>query len=422
MNNPLLSEVIRRLGLLIAIPLGALLINWSAPELIELRLIDWERKRSYEIASFLSEEARRDLTAYIAEETQGTLIELPHKTWNDFLENANETLEGRSPDTSWEVTPRSEKRSSMEHAIYFRPQDPHIQDWLRRPEMASGYAYLRLQGDTDPPRFQVSRANPSLSPSVPMGMLYPNRYLGWLLILVGLIIYAVVPWSRRCDKQFSQMSPCNAFLADIVGYLLWSTFVGTWAGLIQSRNLPGHGEWTQIAVFTLIFWGLALSGAVILAIVVWFLSFRLTWNDLGIGVDTVFENRQLKWQDVRQLTLKPIVYRFAERIRALGWLLLLFQPKAAGPVLVMQTKSEGLFLETTKGSFEIDLGNLSPQGLTEFAQECRSHNIPVPDECCRASSEVQNSPSNRVWPIYVTILPLIAIVLIKLYRSIPGSF
>jgi hypothetical protein len=422
MNNPRFSEAFRRLALLIAIPLGALFINRSAPELIELRSVDWERKRSYEIASFLTEEARRDLNAYIQEETQGALIELPENRWSDFLQNANETLEERPHDKSGDATSRGGNRSLMGRVVYFPPQDPRIQDWISRPEMSRGYAYLRLQGETDPPRFQVSRVNPSLSQSAPIGMLYPNRYLGWLLILVGLITYALVPWPRRSDKQFSPMSPCNAFLADIVGYLLWGTFVGTWAGLIQSRNLPGHGEWTQIAVFTFVFWGLALSGVVILAIVVSFLSFRLTWNETGIGVSTISKYRQLQWHDIKQLTLKPIVYRFAERIRALGWLLLLFQTKAAGPVLAMQTRSEGLFLETAQGSFGIDLGNLSPQGLTEFAEECRSHNIPVPDEFCRASSDIRNASSTRVWPIYVTILPLIVMVFIRFYRSIPGNY
>ncbi len=72
-----LWETLRRLGLLIAIPVGAWLITWSVPELVELRLVDWDRKRSREIASLLSNEARRDLNAYIAEETQAAVIELP---------------------------------------------------------------------------------------------------------------------------------------------------------------------------------------------------------------------------------------------------------------------------------------------------------------------------------------------------------
>ncbi len=337
-----------------------------------------------------------------------------------FLVEASETLEGRPPDKQWATATDSEKYSSIGRVVYFGLHDPRLRDWLGHPAMSRGYAYLRLQGTDGPPRFQASRLNASLARSAPIALPHPYRYLGWSVVLVGLIFYAVVPWPRRSAKQFSPMSPCNAFLADSVGYALLGTFIATWAALVNSRNLPGYGEWSQIIVFTLVLWGMALSGAVILAVVVRYLSWRLKWDEQGIVVETLFQNRRLNWQEVKHFKLQPIEYRIAERIRILGWLLILFQPRAAGPVLAMQTKSTALCLETDRGSYRVDLGNLSSPGLTEFANACRSHNVPVLDEFCRISTDRRAEGSRRVWPIYVTLLILAGIVWYFLRRSMTG--
>lgn len=379
MNNLAFSETLRRSGLLIAIPVGALLITWSAPELIELRMVDWERRRRNEIASFLSDEARRDLNVYIAEETRSAVMDLPNGRWSVFFAEAIDTLEGRPPDAKWAFAMRGEKYSSIGVVVYFSTQDTRLHDWLDRPEMSRGYLYLRLQGDVSPPRIQARRVSSHLARSAPIGLSHPYKNLGWWIILFGFIVYAMVPWPRRSTNQFLPMTPFNAALADVVGYVLWGGFIGIWAALIQARNLPGHGEWTQIVVLTAVFWGMALCGAAILAIVVWYMSFQLTWDEEGICVSTFWKSRRFKWRDVERLAMKPIVYSFAEWIRLFGWLLLFFRLRAAGPVLAMQTRSQGLYLETKQCSYGIDVSNLSPYGLNELADACRSHNIPFQD-------------------------------------------
>lgn len=413
-------EAVRRSGLLLAIPLGAWLITWSPTELIELREVDWERRRGYEIASLLSEEARKDINVYITQETQGAVIELPRGTWSKFMADADATLAGHPPDPKWAAAMSRKKYFSMGQVAYFATHAWPFQEWIDRPEMARGYAYLRLNDEVNPPRLCASRVNASMLGSAPVGLVYPYHYLGWSIILVGLMVYAIVPWPRRSNDQLSTLTPCQAALADSVGYLLWGTFIGIWAALIHAQNLPGYGEAGQFIVLTLVCWGLASSGLVVLGFVVWYLSFQLRWDDAGIDLTTIYKNRRIKWQEVKRLSIKPIHYRAAEWIRFFGGVVLLFRPKAAGPLMVIQSQSVAFCLETEQGTFALDIGNASPQGLAQFAAACRSHSVPILDESYRIPPFEDYERTAMIWPVYLCLLIVAAVIGFFMYRSTLG--
>jgi len=376
-------EVLRRLVLLVALPVGALMIAWPTPKLLSLSSVDWETERGHEIAALLSEEARRDLNVYIRQQTEGHVVTLPANAWQSFIGQARETLAGKPPTPAWSSATEWHKHYHKVRMVYLDPGEPLPAKLLGLPEMVQGYAYLRLEGeDSTPPALCLRQLDYSITHSgAPQHLIFPLRQAGWWVILGGVLIYALIPWSRPAANQFCPITLGMAFLIDLVGVILYGTFLYIWSNLILEPSIPGHGEWSQIIVFTLIFWGFALSGVAILAVALWYVTLRFQWDEEGLRYQTLFRDTFQAWEDIQGISLQPIVYRFAKRFRAIALLCSVFNWRMAGPALLMQTESVCLHLSTREGDgWQVDLGNLSPQGLASLVDELRKRGIPVSPE------------------------------------------
>jgi len=418
-------ESVRRLALFITIPIGVLMIAWPASELLSVRAVDWDAERRHEIAALLSEEARRDLNAYIREQTEGHVITLPVDPWQTFVEQVRETLAGRPPTATWKAATEWNEYYHKVRAIYLDPDDPHSAKLSQFPEFTHGYAYLRSEDEkSTAPSLYLQRLDFSLTHSAaPQYLIYPLRHAGWWVILAGLLIYALIPWPRPASDQFCPVTPGMAFLIDVVGVILYGTFLGIWSNLILEPSIPGHGEWSQIVVFTLVFGGMAQSGTAILIVALWYITFRLQWDDEGLRRRTLIGDRFQGWNDVRGLSLQPRVYRFAKRVRAVALFLSVFNRRVAGPALLMQTESACLHLSTREGDgWNIDLGNLNTQGLAGLLQAFRQRGIPVSpevSELCRAAE--REKPQPRTLLIFFSIALLGAFVAFFIYRTKPPA-
>jgi hypothetical protein len=91
------------------------------------------------------------------------VIDFSNDLWGVVFAEAKDTLEGRPPDAKWAFAMRGEKYSPIGRVLYFSMQDTQLRDWLGRPEMSRACAYLRLQDDKSPPRFQASRVSSDLA-------------------------------------------------------------------------------------------------------------------------------------------------------------------------------------------------------------------------------------------------------------------
>ena len=376
-------EVLRRLVLLIALPVGALMIAWPTSKLLGLSGVDWETKRGHEIAALLSEEARRDLNVYIRQQTEGHVVTLPTNQWQPYIEQARETLAGRPPTPEWKAAMEWSEYHHKVRMVYLDPGEPLPAKLLGLPKMVQGYAYLRLAGeDSTPPALFLQQIDYNITHcGAPQHLIFPLRQAGWWVILGGVLIYALTPWSRPAANQFCPITLGMAFLIDLVGVILYGTFLDIWSNLILEPSIPGHGEWSQIIVFTLIFWVFALGGVAILAVALWYVTLRFQWDEEGLRYQTLFRDTFQAWEDIQGISLQPIGYRFAKRFRAVALLLSVFNWRMAGPALLMQTESVGLHLSTREGDgWNVDLGNLSPQGLAGLVDELRKRGIPVSPE------------------------------------------
>jgi hypothetical protein len=203
--------------------------------------------------------------------------------------------------------------------------------------------------------------------------------------------------------------------------MLYGGFTAIWAMLIEERSVPGHGEWSQVIVFTLVFWGMALGGMAILGVALWYITFRFEWDEEGIGFRTLFRDTFQPWSDITGLSMQPKVYRFAQRLRAVALLLSVFNWRIAAPALLMQTESLALNMALRQGdAWQVDLGNLSPQGLAGLVAQLQKRGIPVSSdiiELCPSAEEAERPA--RLWPMYLTIGLLVSLVGYALWRTMP---
>lgn len=418
-------EVLRRMAVLIALPVGALMISWPASSLLALSGVDWEVKRGHEIAALLSDEARRDLNVYIRERTEGHLVTLSGDQWQTFIRQVRETLAGRPPTPAWNAAVEWSEYYHKVRRAYLDPGASLPAKLSALPEMTSGYAYLTLEGEESArPGLLLERVDFGVTNSgAPQYLIFPLRHAGWWWILGGVLIYGLIPWRRPTANQFCPITPGMSFLIDLVGVILYGTFLGTWSKLILEPSIPGHGEWSQIVVFTIIFGGLALAGVAILIVALWYITFCFEWDDDGLRLRTLLGDKVQPWEDIQGLNLQPIVYRFAKRFRAVALFLSVFNWRIAGPALLMQTESVCLHLSTREGDgWRVDMGNLSPQGLAGLVNALRSRGIPVSPQVVRLSTSADAAKHRpRILPIYVAISVLAAFVIYALWRTMPPS-
>lgn len=291
--------------------------------------------------------------------------------------------------------------------------------------MASGYAYLKLEGEkSTPPGLYLERLDSSVTHSgAPQHLIFPLRHAGWWLVLGGVLIYGLIPWPQPAANQFCPITPGMAFRIDLVGVILYGTFLGTWSKLILEPSIPGHGEWSQIIVLTIIFWAMALAGVAILIVALWHIIFCFQWDDDGLRSRTLLGDKFQPWEDIHGLSLQPMVYRFAKRFRAVALLLSVFNWRIAGPALLMKTESVCLHLSMREGDgWRVDMGNLSPQGLTSLVNELRERGISVSPEVVHLSTSADEAEHrSRILPIYLAISVLAAFVVYALWRTMPPS-
>ncbi len=114
-------EILRRIALLVALPVGALMIAWPASRLLALSGVDWEVKRRHEIATLLSEEARRDLNVNIREQTEGHVVTLSADQWRTFIGQGRETLAGRPPTPTWNAAAEGREYYHKVRGAYLDP-------------------------------------------------------------------------------------------------------------------------------------------------------------------------------------------------------------------------------------------------------------------------------------------------------------
>lgn len=417
-------EGLRRLTILIALPVGVMLIVHTRPQYLRFTAVNWEQRRDREIAALLSEEARGSLSAYVAEKTLGHVVSLPTATWGEFLNAVRNTLVGHSPTNELRDSFRSQKGARTSPALMFLTSDARFAKLLVMPELTAGYAYLQLETEaSSAPTLLLSIVETRYSMDAPpRQLIHPLRHAGWWVILVGAAIYGLIPWPTEHATEMRFTTPVTSFLADLVGVLLYGGMIEIWAMLVLQPSVPGHGEWSQILVLSSVFGLMACAGVTILLIALWYITLQIEWSDAGLTFRSLRQTTFHSWADIVSLDVAPMSYPYAKKFRALGLLLSLFNWRAAGPALLVQTESRVLRLTTRQSpALTIDIGNTTLRHLWMLIAELEARSIAVTSTAKDLGESDRQASVPRRWPVHQAVALLSIPILYALARTYHAS-
>jgi|GEM_PF-6883113 len=174
---------------------------------------------------------------------------------------------------------------------------------------------------------------------IPWGMTHPLAWLTPWLIGAGLLIYIFLPRPRRRENEAryslfrSQIGPDILVVFLSGAFLVLPIFI-----VAQFSNYPDplsmEGGWL---VLTLICWFIALCAGSNMAVSAWYegLCFQLT--PTGIRKINLFKRREYAFDQM--IEVRPKVFRTVKWLRTLAWLVVLFNPRLAGPVILASRTS-----------------------------------------------------------------------------------
>lgn len=417
----LLLECLRRIAILSVIPWSAFLIFDTRPEYLRLTLVNWEQRRDREVAALLSEEARNNLAAYVAEETAGRVVSLRSDEWGTFFREAQRTLSGHPPSSDWRRTlgPTSSHRAAP--TLFFPLDDARFAELLTAPAMSSAGVYLQIEHASSPPALYLSVIETRYSvDDPPQRLIHPLRHTGWWILLVGVAIYGLLPWPKESEHELRITTPVKSFLTDVVGVLLFGITTTLWVRLVLSPDIPGHGEWLQILVLSSVFGVIALAGVAVLLIALSQSQLRLEWNDSGLTFHSMRQSTTHAWTEIVSFDVSPLNVPYANAIRWVGLILSLFNWRAAGPALLVQTESRALRFAMRHGSeLTIDSGNATLRNLCHLNTEFEARSISVTPSARQLAEVERQSHVPFRWPVHLAVGLLVIPVFYALVRTAP---
>jgi len=249
-------EVIRRLGLLSCLLAAIVTFLQSAPLLLEVRPVDFQKDYQASDAA-----AEMTLDEYIAHETRYK-IQVQGAEWQTFFKRVNEVVASQAPAGDWQ------KRLSVGwiagKALYFNPNEPPlngIDTQLGLINKESLLCYLSLSNGEQTQYLSVfSRWPAEMKDYAQAALLHPYRSFSLWLALAGVAIYGLIPWHRR--KPGAVAYPLvgrHVILMDVAASLLTGAFFAIPFIVINGVSRPSVFDPGWIW-FTLFWWLMALLG------------------------------------------------------------------------------------------------------------------------------------------------------------------
>lgn len=124
------------------------------------------------------------------------------------------------------------------------------------------------------------------------------------------------------------------------------------------------------------------------------------------------------WVDIASLEVVLVSYPHAKKIRALELLLSLFNWRAAGPAILVQTESRVPRLTTRQGpGLTIDLGNSTLRNLWMLIAELQTRSIAATLPAQDLGESDRQAVVPRCWPVHLAV----ALLCIPIIYALAGT-
>lgn len=341
-----MNEIIRRVILALGLFSGLWLICSVPPELYSIKVEDWKDERmavSREHKDPSSKE--RALEELIEKETMGRVFVTEEKDWIGLWAGVSQTLADVPPSPAW--TKRL-GRSFYDDHLFFSPDESPLIDLNQSLTQASPFTYVELRSRGSKQHLAVTRRiGGDISRYAPTSLAYPGRFLGFLILLLTVCLYALIPWQKHGVEALRYSRARSSVLPDIMGAVLAGLFFAL-PILITNDNGMGDGIFSEgWIILTAVMWFMALFGVSLWAVSAWYASLLLELTPEGLRLKTLTREALIPFSHIDKIELGRIDK--ANLNRALIILSFLISWKALGPALLASGPEHGLIFTLRSG-------------------------------------------------------------------------
>jgi len=370
-------EILRRVFLLAGVLTGVWSYLAPVPALVSVSYQDFAARQKKEPAWKGNREL--PLEAFIAKKTEDHLIRVDGAEWEALLAGARAALAAAEEHTASPAEWR--ERVGTDYArrnLYFRKDDAPVRDVLGK---FRGFTYV-VVGEPDATRYlNVSVQDPeSFKGDAPTALAYPRRDVALWPFLAGIGLYLLIPWPRRGEKTVSYARVGASWLPDGIGFMLTTTFFGLPLLIVPYMATSGElldteGGWI---VFTLIVWAFGLFGVAIHGAAAWHTKLQVEILPDGLRRTTLFGSREYRFENIERVGLR--VKQAPKALVKLGWLIAFFNWRAAGPTLLMASRSDAVLDVACRGGGGFRLGLTALENLDVLVDALDEAGVAVDDD------------------------------------------
>ncbi len=342
-------EILRRIVLAAGVVAGATLICYSPPYLYSAKPVDWNDKRGDTLEREqdnkrlmgnelpgedlkgvdLAPHAKSDLQTYINRETKDRLYEPTSKEWTGVFAALASLRHGKPPSPEWEARNGRE----WDDEWFFSDLDApfgELQNVLKGENHFTNI--LVRDGNSNQYLAVTKRMRQDSMRYAPGSMAYPLRRYGFACLLAAALLYWLLPWPKVRQESLRYSRARSATVPDIMAAFMVGMFYCL-PILVTSSNSFGEGIFSPgWIILTCVMWFFCLLFGSIWVFSTGYTSFSLEFLDSQLRLSSWRGTEMFAYSDIEAVTVKRIDPKKLNR--ALVWIALLVNWRAAGPALV----------------------------------------------------------------------------------------
>ncbi|HPQ41028.1 MAG TPA: hypothetical protein PLV45_11710, partial [bacterium] len=314
-------EIWRRVALLLGVSTGIILIMFvTQSPLISVQVQDFEQIQKKRFGTTEKDQYLRQLPLerFIEETTRDRIVTVEGPEWIAFFRDIDRAARGETGQKEWtRRISREERRwNTTPYTIFFTPDEEpirRISPQFTGENNDARYLVLEHQGKkqylkltwriTTSDDFGFGGVRFGSGPEPPPAFFHPFRTLGYILIILAVTIYFVLP-SRKREPDSLYYRRWGMILGDFASMLLFVPFFILPMFVVGGAVQAVLNGW----MLSMVMWPLAAMGAWLLFVMGRYASYTITVRDDGIELETFAGRTFHAFSDivaVQRLQLKP---------------------------------------------------------------------------------------------------------------------
>jgi hypothetical protein len=320
-----------------------------------------------------------DLEQYIAKKTAGRLIEVYGSQWAGFFEGVRDTLSGKS-----QAFRRHVYSGYGDYMLYFLTDMAPLKELAGKLGDNNSFTYIVLRDGGGVRYIEVLYQRPqSAFRDAPNWLLYPLRKHAVWYFIIGLLVYAALPWRHKNPDELRYGTARAIVMPDMLGTFMTAAFfvlpiLVITTNALSSEPVDMFGFSTGWWPLTLVLWVLAFLGLCIIGVALWYACFTLRITGWGFRHQALFRDGDYAFADME--AIEPAYWAWPPWLRTIAILLGLLNWRALGPILIGSSQEAyGVTIRMKDGrKLRVWMSHLP--GFERIFHALRSHSVPLDPE------------------------------------------